>query len=81
MSLEVEAGSTRYKIPVHTHLLLILGDVQPFVALGVALKRYGHRIRLATHDVFADFVHASGLEFYPIGGDPEDLMAVSIAFV
>lgn len=52
--------------------------MQPFLALGVALKKYGHRVRLATHDIFADFVRASGLEFYPIGGDPEDLMAVSI---
>lgn len=54
------------------------GDVQPFIALGTALQRYGHRVRLATHDTFADFVGKSGLEFYPIGGDPEDLMAVSI---
>jgi hypothetical protein len=53
------------------------GDVQPFVALGTALQRYGHRVRLATHDVFAEFVRKSGLEFYPIGGDPEDLMSVS----
>jgi sterol 3beta-glucosyltransferase len=54
------------------------GDVQPFVALGVALQKYGHRVRLATHDNFDKFVRSAGLEFYPIGGDPEDLMAVSI---
>lgn len=53
------------------------GDVQPFIALGTALQQYGHRVRLATHDVFADFVRKSGLEFYPIGGDPEELMSVS----
>jgi sterol 3beta-glucosyltransferase len=53
------------------------GDVQPFIALGTAHQRYGHRIRLATHSVFAEFVRKSGLEFYPIGGDPEDLMSVS----
>ena len=53
------------------------GDVQPFIALGKALQRYGHRVRLATHDVFAEFVQKSGLEFYPIGGDPEELMSVS----
>jgi sterol 3beta-glucosyltransferase len=55
--------------------------VQPFIALGVALKRYGHRIRLATHETFSDFVRSSGLEFYPIGGDPEDLMAVSLDII
>ncbi|KAJ0125797.1 Uncharacterized protein HZ326_31098 [Fusarium oxysporum f. sp. albedinis] len=51
------------------------GDVQPFVALGNELQRHGHRVRLATHDTFADFVLESGLEFYPIGGDPTELMA------
>jgi hypothetical protein len=52
------------------------GDVQPFVALGTALQRgYGHRVRLATHAAFEDFVRSSGLEFYPIGGDPAELMA------
>ncbi|EJT69033.1 hypothetical protein GGTG_13430 [Gaeumannomyces tritici R3-111a-1] len=54
------------------------GDVQPLIALGTALQRYGHRVRLAIHDTFADFVHKSGLEFYPIGGDPEDLMAYMV---
>ncbi|KAM0284676.1 hypothetical protein ACHAQH_001830 [Verticillium albo-atrum] len=54
------------------------GDVQPFVALGNELQRHGHRIRLATHDTFADFVRKSGLEFYPIGGDPAELMAYMV---
>lgn len=52
------------------------GDVQPFIALGCALQRdYGHRVRLATHAAFEDFVRSSGLEFYPLGGDPAELMA------
>lgn len=54
------------------------GDVQPFIALGLELKRYGHRVRLATHDCFENFVLESGLEFYPIGGDPKDLMAYMV---
>ncbi|KAM5350782.1 hypothetical protein ACJ41O_007287 [Fusarium nematophilum] len=54
------------------------GDVQPFIALGTALQSYGHRVRLATHDTFADFVRESGLEFFPIGGDPEHLMAYMV---
>ena len=52
------------------------GDVQPFIALGNELQRHGHRVRIATHSVFKDFVLKAGLEFYPIGGDPVDLMAV-----
>lgn len=52
------------------------GDVQPFIALGCALQReHGHRVRIATHAAFEDFVRSSDLEFYPIGGDPAELMA------
>ncbi|OWP00890.1 glycosyltransferase family 1 protein [Marssonina coronariae] len=54
------------------------GDVQPFVALGQELLAVGHRVRLATHNVFEDFVRSAGLEFYPIGGDPADLMAYMV---
>lgn len=53
------------------------GDIQPFIALGTELQRSGHRVRLATHDMFESFVRGSNLEFYPIGGDPAELMAVS----
>jgi len=54
-----------------------LGDVQPFLALGNELRSEGHRVRIATHNVFQDFVTGAGLEFFPIGGDPSSLMAVS----
>jgi hypothetical protein len=54
------------------------GDVQPFVALGCQLLRHGHRVRIATHGAFSDFVRSSGLEFFPIGGDPADLMAYMV---
>lgn len=55
------------------------GDVQPFVALGKVLKEeYGHRVRLATHPVFQDFITENGLEFFSIGGDPAQLMAFMV---
>lgn len=55
------------------------GDVQPFVALGQVLKnQYGHRVRIATHPVFRDFVTENGLEFFSIGGDPSELMAFMV---
>ncbi len=54
------------------------GDVQPFVALGQALKKYGHRVRLATHATFKSFVEENGLEFFNIGGDPAELMAFMV---
>jgi UDP:flavonoid glycosyltransferase YjiC (YdhE family) len=57
------------------------GDVQPFVALGLELKRsFGYRVRIATHAVFKNFVEQHDLEFFSIGGNPEELMAfVSIS--
>ncbi|CZR62698.1 related to sterol glucosyltransferase [Phialocephala subalpina] len=54
------------------------GDVQPFIALGNELQKHGHRVRLATHNTFRNFVESHGLEFYPIGGDPEELMAYMV---
>lgn len=55
------------------------GDVQPFVALGLVLKaRYGHRVRIATHPTFQQFVTENGLEFFSIGGDPAELMAFMV---
>jgi len=55
------------------------GDVQPFVALGRVLRdTYGHRVRLATHPQFKDFVEENGLEFFSIGGDPTELMAFMV---
>lgn len=54
------------------------GDVQPFIALGNALQRHGHRVRIATHGVFEKFVKDSYLEFFPIGGDPAQLMAYMV---
>lgn len=55
------------------------GDVQPFIALGLELKnKFGHRIRIATHGVFKTFVEEHDLEFFDIGGNPEELMAFMV---
>jgi sterol 3beta-glucosyltransferase len=45
------------------------GDIQPYIALGLELKKAGQRVRLATFENYADFVTDHGLEFYPIEGD------------
>ncbi|XP_040373222.1 sterol 3-beta-glucosyltransferase UGT80A2 isoform X2 [Rosa chinensis] len=63
-------------IPPLQIVMLIVGtrgDVQPFVAIGKKLQEYGHRVRLATHANFKDFVLTAGLEFFPLGGDPKVL--------
>ena len=55
------------------------GDVQPFIALGKVLReKYDHRVRIATHPTFRQFVTDNGLEFFSIGGDPAELMAFMV---
>ncbi|GAB7349365.1 hypothetical protein MBLNU459_g8492t2 [Dothideomycetes sp. NU459] len=71
-----EGVPPRPTLNVVIHVVGSRGDVQPFVALGKVLKdTYGHRVRLATHPIFKNFVHENGLEFFSIGGDPSRLMA------
>ncbi|KAF2138530.1 glycosyltransferase family 1 protein [Aplosporella prunicola CBS 121167] len=53
------------------------GDIQPFIRIGKILQdQHGHRVRIATHPAFKEFVEKdSGLEFFSVGGDPWELMA------
>jgi sterol 3beta-glucosyltransferase len=45
------------------------GDVQPYIALAVELKKAGQRVRVATFENFGSFVTDHKLELYPIQGD------------
>ncbi|KAB5552731.1 hypothetical protein DKX38_010042 [Salix brachista] len=36
----------------------------------IALREFGHHVRLATHANFCSFVRSAGVDFYPLGGDP-----------
>ncbi|ACK64775.1 Sterol 3-beta-glucosyltransferase [Rippkaea orientalis PCC 8801] len=46
------------------------GDVQPYIALGVALQKAGdYTIRIAASENFESLVKEFGLEFYPLPGD------------
>jgi sterol 3beta-glucosyltransferase len=49
------------------------GDVQPFIPIGRRLAAQ-HRVRIATHPEFRPLIEGAGLEFYPLGGDPHQLM-------
>lgn len=46
------------------------GDVQPFLALALALARHGARPVLAAHEVYRGLVEGHGVEFAPLSGDP-----------
>lgn len=73
-----EEGPQRIRLNIVIQVVGSRGDVQPYVALGMELRHHGHRVRLATHDTFCDFVRSSGLEFFPVGGDPAELMAYMV---
>ncbi|OJJ45897.1 hypothetical protein ASPZODRAFT_98895 [Penicilliopsis zonata CBS 506.65] len=66
------------RLNIVMHVVGSRGDVQPFIALGEELQRVGHRVRLATHLAFRDFVLEHGLEFFDIGGDPAEMMAFMV---
>jgi UDP:flavonoid glycosyltransferase YjiC (YdhE family) len=46
-----------------------MGDVQPFVALAVALRKRGFSVILSTTSDFEEFVSAHGIEFHNLGSD------------
>ncbi|KAJ8535667.1 hypothetical protein K7X08_023387 [Anisodus acutangulus] len=71
----LDATELQYFPPMQIVMLIVgtRGDVQPFTAIGKRLQDFGHRVRLATHANFKEFVLTAGLEFYPLGGDPKIL--------
>jgi sterol 3beta-glucosyltransferase len=50
------------------------GDLEPHLALAVALAERGHEVDLLTHERFADRVKRRGLGFVAIGADPHDYL-------
>ena len=52
--------------------------MQPFLALGVALLRAGHRVRVCAHGVFAHRFIEAGLEFAAVGPDFDETERVRI---
>jgi len=78
---EMEHDSTR-RVKLNIVIIIIgsRGDIQPFIRIGKILQNdYGHRVRMATHPAFKDFVEKdSGLEFFSIGGNPAELMAFMV---
>ncbi|KAE8376412.1 hypothetical protein BDV26DRAFT_305613 [Aspergillus bertholletiae] len=68
--------------PLHLNVVVQVvgsrGDIQPFIAMGKELQNHGHRVRLATHLAFRKDINEAGLEFFNIGGNPEELMAFMV---
>jgi len=51
------------------------GDIQPCIVLSKGLQGAGYRVRLAAPEDFARFVQEHGVDFYPLRGDVQKLMA------
>lgn len=50
------------------------GDLQPYCALAIGLKRAGHEVTLATHENFEPFVRQFDLKFALIAGNMEEFL-------
>ncbi len=50
------------------------GDVQPFIALALALKEKGHDATIVASENFKGFVEGFGLPFLPVTGNTEQLI-------
>ncbi|KAE9401511.1 glycosyltransferase family 1 protein [Gymnopus androsaceus JB14] len=73
--------STWMEYPSMSIVIMIVGsrgDVQPYIALSQRLQKDGHRIRIASHETFRSFVNDAGLEFFDIGGNPQELMSYMV---
>ena len=47
------------------------GDVQPYIALGVGLKRAGHRVRVLAPSDYHQLIRSAALDFFDTGGSME----------
>lgn len=50
------------------------GDVQPFVALALALMDKGHDVTIVASDNFRDFVEGFGVRYKPVTGNSEQII-------
>lgn len=52
-----------------------LGDIQPYATLGRALKAAGHQVRFVTFESFNSLIAEHDLDFHPIHGNAQALVA------
>jgi len=75
-----QTSITRPRLNIVIMVIGSRGDIQPFLKIAKLLKeKYGHRVRIASHPTFREFVeNDAGLEFFSVGGDPSELMAFMV---
>src|SRR5580692_2682678 len=56
-----------------SHFLLTtlgsLGDLHPYIAVGLGLRERGHAVTIATSEVYRQKVEGEGLRFHPVRPD------------
>lgn len=52
--------------------------MQPYIALCLGLKRWGHRTTIVTHEEYKAWIEGFGIEHRTAGGDPGMLMKLSV---
>jgi len=55
------------------------GDTQPYIALGLELKKSGHNVRITASESFEEFIRSFGLDFYPVKGDVSSIASSEFA--
>jgi hypothetical protein len=74
--------STLYHIE-HQHFVCLTigsrGDVQPYIALCIGLKKQGHQVTIVTHEEYKEWIEAFGINHSTAGGDPGALMKLRYA--
>ncbi len=50
------------------------GDIQPYIALGVALRRAGHDVALSAPAMFRDLTASYNLQHLPVNVNPQQIM-------
>ena len=51
------------------------GDVQPLVALGIALRDRGHHVEVAAPDNFKSWIESLGLRFHAVGINVQEVLS------
>lgn len=54
------------------------GDVQPYIALCKGFLAQGHFPTIATHAEFEPWIRSHGIGFFPVAGDPSEIMKLCV---
>lgn len=74
--INIPADQQYHVQPQHFVCLTIgsRGDVQPYIALCLGLKKEGHEVTIVTHEEYKAWVEGFGIQHRTAGGDPGALM-------